>query len=219
MNGDYLSQSFFSLCTAFILARRSFFPADVLNRAGMRRCLRRCWALADAAVASAPCSEVKGGGGIALFRVGGRWAVEDAAAFSSAALQPPPPQNARSRINKGLFTGVLAVDALAPIHAGQALLVHGPPGTGKRTLVRDLLRCADVVFEPSPDAPNPYAAALNAIGEAAAGLDSGKHAVVVVDVSGKAMRLPCSCGKRVLWYGRTSKRYRRKKIGACQLKS
>jgi len=50
-----------------------------------------------------------------------------------------PVQAERAQLNKGLNSGVLAVDVLAPIGMGQSMLICGPQGAGKSTLAKQVL--------------------------------------------------------------------------------
>ncbi len=53
--------------------------------------------------------------------------------------RPAPGIAARAAVRRPLFTGVLAIDAMLPVGCGQRELVLGDEGTGKTTLVTDVL--------------------------------------------------------------------------------
>ncbi|CAE8728167.1 unnamed protein product [Polarella glacialis] len=56
--------------------------------------------------------------------------------------RPTPTQAERAQLSKGLNTGVIAVDTLAPVGVGQSMLICGPQGTGKSTLAKQVLEQA-----------------------------------------------------------------------------
>eukprot|EP00913_Durusdinium_trenchii_P026516 g24877.t1 len=53
--------------------------------------------------------------------------------------RPTPLQAERAQLSTGLNSGVLAVDVLAPIGAGQSMLICGPEGAGKSTLASQVM--------------------------------------------------------------------------------
>ena len=50
-----------------------------------------------------------------------------------------PTQKERQVISEGLPTGITAIDALTPIGLGQSMLVTGPEGAGKSSVLRDTI--------------------------------------------------------------------------------